>query len=198
MKKTSLLIAALLVVPVVHADQNGNTRYVTDQITFGLHEQPSNGAATVGFVKSGDPVTVLKTLGDNSFTQVKTADGTTGWIIARDLSDQPPASTQLGSVKKQLSAAQAQIKTQQAKLDEDQQQLAKVKPALDLEAENHKLSADIAQREQQLKTMEQRYDIETAHRDTLITGAALACGGIIFGLLLPWLGKGRKKRYSDF
>lgn len=198
MKKIPLLVAALLITSVAYADQNGNTQYVTDQITLGLHQQPSNNSATVGFVKSGDRVTVLKSLGDNSFAQVKTADGKTGWVVARNLSDQPAASDQLDGLKKQLSAAHTQIKTQQNKLDADQQQLAKVKPALALATENHKLSADIAQREQQLKTMEQRYDIETAHRDTLITGAALACGGIIFGLLLPWLGRGRKKRYSDF
>lgn len=198
MKKIVPLVAALLLTSVVHAEQNGNTQYVTDQITLGLHQQPSNNSATVGFVKSGDPVTVLKSLGDNSFAQVKTADGTTGWLVARNLSDQPGARDQLDGLKKQLNAAHVQIKTQQSKLDADRQQLAKAKPALELASENNKLRADIVQREQQLKTMEQRYDVETAHRDTLITGAALACGGIIFGLLLPWLSKGRKKRYSDF
>jgi len=197
MKRTCLLVIALLLASVAHAEQSNKTQYVTDQITLGLHQKPSNNAGTIGVVKSGDRVTVLRSLGENSFAQVKTSDGREGWVVTRNLSDQPAARDQLDDVNKQLNDAQAQIKALQSKLYADQQQLTNVKPALDLAAENDKLRAGIAQRDEQLKGMEQHYNIASAHRDTLITGAALAIGGVILGLLLPWLSRGRKRRYSD-
>ena len=200
MNKTLLLPPALFLAFLfsnAHAASDGSTKYVTDQITLGLHVKPDNNAGTIGLVKSGDRVTVLQSLGENSFARVRTADGSTGWVVARDLSDQPAARDQLDAMQKKLDDANTQIKSLQSKLDDAQAQLEKAKPALDLAAENDKLRASIKQREKTLAAMEQHYNLEKAHRDTLITGAILAGGGVIFGLLLPWLRTGRRRRRNE-
>ena len=148
-------------------------------------------------VKSGARVTVLESLGSDSFARIRTGDGREGWITARFVSTQPAAKDQLGSMRQQLDQAHAQAQSLQHDLDTAQQALAKARPALEMAGENEKLRAAIAQREQQVGQLEQQYDGEKARRQTLLMGAVLVGSGIFVGLVLPWMG-GRKKRYSDF
>lgn len=199
MKKLLVLLPVFLFVTVAHAASDGATRYVTDQIKLALHLQPSSNSGSIGVIQSGDQVTVLRSLGPNSYTQVRAANGKKGWVPTHDLSTRPAARTQLNSYKKQLDEANAQITALKRKLDAARQQLSKVKPALSLAADNAKLHAEIARRDKQFSALKVQYNIDKAHRNMLMTGAALAIGGIILGLLLPWLTQGRKRRrYSDF
>jgi SH3 domain protein len=180
-----------------HAAAQGRQQYISDEISVTIRQKPSNEAESLGVVKSGTRVTVLENLGADSFARIRTAEGRDGWITARFLSDQPAAKEQLVALRQQLDQAHAQSQALQHDLDTAQQQLAKAKPALEMAGENEKLRAAIAQREQQVSAMEQEFDAEKARRQTLLVGALLVGGGMLVGLLLPWMG-GRKKRYSDF
>lgn len=190
--------ALLLWAPLALAQsESGQQQYISDDITVTIRQKPSNDAASLGAVKSGARVTVLESLGADSFAHIRTADGRDGWITARFLSAQPAAKEQMLQLKQQLDQAHSQAQSLQRELDSAQQQLAKAKPALEMAGENDKLRADISQREQQVSELERQFDNERARRDTLVTGAALVGGGVILGLLLPWLGT-RKRRHSDF
>lgn len=175
----------------------GRQQYISDEISVTIRQKPSNDAESLGSVKSGMKVTVLESLGSDSFAHIRTADGRDGWITSRYISDQPAAKDQLVALKQQLDQAHAQAQSLQRDLEGTQQQLAKAKPALEMAGENEKLKATIAEREQQVGALEQQYDAEKARRQTLVTGAILVGSGILVGLLLPWMG-GRKKRRSDF
>jgi len=187
--------ALLLCVPLAMAQ--GRQQYISDEISVTIRQKPSNDAESLGSIKSGMKVTVLESLGSDSFARIRTADGREGWITARFITDQPASKEQLGTLKQQLDQAHSQSQSLQQELNTAQQQLAKAKPALEMAGENEKLKAAIAQREQQVGELEQQYDAEKARRQTLLTGALLVAGGIFIGLVLPWMG-GRKKRYSDF
>ena len=195
--QTACVLAALLQMPFAMAQSPGKQQYISDEISVTIRQKPSNDAESLGVVKSGARVSVLESLGGDSFTHIRTADGRDGWITSRFLSDQPAAKDQLTQLRQQVEQAHAQAQSLQHDLDAAQQQLAKAKPALEMAGENDKLRATIAQREQQVGALEQQFDAEKARRETLATGAVLVGGGIFVGLILPWLG-GRKKRRSDF
>src|SRR5581483_3768456 len=182
--------AVLLCLPTAMAQ--GRQQYISDEISVTIRQKPSNDAESLGSVKSGMKVTVLESLGADSFARIRTADGREGWITARFITDQPAAKEQLASLKQQLDQAHSQAQSLQQDLSAAQQQLAKARPALEMAGENEKLNAAIAQREQQVGELEQQYDAEKARRQTLLTGAVLVAAGIFIGLVLPWMG-GRKK-----
>jgi SH3 domain protein len=191
----SALAAALMAAPLVAAAE-GRAAYISDDVSVAVRTQPDNGAPTVGSLKSGAHLTVLESLGPDSFAHIRTEDGREGWITARFLSDQPAAREQLGALRQQLDQAHAQAQTLQSSLNTAQEQLARAKPALERADEFEKKRADLDQREQRLGELEQGYNREAAHRATLIAGAALVGAGVLLGLLLPWLGGNRRRRSS--
>jgi SH3 domain protein len=194
----TLLIAALLASPLAFAQQQGRAQYISDDVSVSIREKPSNDAGSLGTIKSGARVTVLESLGPDSYARIRTADGREGWITARFLSNEPAAKDQLAKTQQQFDEARAQAQNLQRELDTTRQQLAQAKPALELAAQNDQLKATIAEREHAVAELERRFNEEKARRDTLIAGAGLVGGGILIGLILPWLGRNRKRRYSDF
>ena len=79
-----------------------------------------------------------------------------------------------------------------------QGRLEQAAPALELADRNAELEAQLEARQAELQQSLKAYDAEVARQRTLITGAALVGGGIVFGLLLPMLTRGRKRRgYGD-
>ncbi|WP_341917517.1 TIGR04211 family SH3 domain-containing protein [Hydrocarboniphaga effusa] len=180
------------------AQEGGRNQYISDDISVTLRDAPRNDAASVGAVNSGDKVTVLQTLGAQSFAQVKTADGRTGWLTARYISAEPAAKTRLKELQSQLAEAQSRIKALDAELADAKALLEKAKPAFELSGENERLQQALESAEQQSQAAASRYDTERARRRTLVTGASLVGGGILVGLILPWLGAGKRRRRSDF
>ncbi|MGH8444443.1 MAG: TIGR04211 family SH3 domain-containing protein [Solimonas sp.] len=197
-----LFIAALAIAaPLAHAQSGpaGNTQYVSDDIVVVLREAPRNDGPSLGSLRSGQKVTLLENLGPDSFSRVRTADGREGWITARFLSAQPAAKDRLTQLKSDLDAAQTQIKSLQDELKGAKAQLEKARPAFELSQDNERLKNELASKEQAVNTAMAQFDQERAQRATLLTGAALLSGGVILGLVLPWLLQGRRRRrYGDF
>lgn len=177
--------------------QDGRSQYVSDVIHLSIRERPSNGAATLGTVRSGERVTVLEVLGPESFARIRDADGLEGWVTARYLSDEPAARLQLEALQRAQAVDQAEIQDLRQQLEAAAARLAAAAPALELASENERLRATVAEAEQQAATVLKRYDQQRAERQLLVTGAALVALGILLGLLLPWLGRSRRRRYGD-
>ena len=192
------LLAALFSAPPAAAQSSGKPAYVSDDITVTLREKASNDAPPIAALKSGTRLTVLEVLGADSFAHVRTADGREGWMTARYLSDQPAAKDQLQQLQQKLQASLAENQSLQHDLQLAQEQLAKAKPALAMEADNEKLKLAMAERERVVTDMQTRFDLEAARRRTLITGASLAGGGVLAGLILPMLfSASRRRRHRD-
>ncbi|MDT0496796.1 TIGR04211 family SH3 domain-containing protein [Algiphilus sp. W345] len=201
MKKLLLLAALVVCAPLpfmAQAQDDGVPKYVSDEILLSVRERPSNDAGTIGVIHSGDRVTLLRSLGEQSYSQIRTADGVTGWVTSRYLSDEPAAEDQLDSTQTALRKARDRVATLEANLDEAQTRLDSARPAFELQEENDKLRAVIAENEQRTAQLARRFNQEKAKRQTMVMGAALVGGGVLLGLVLPWIGRGRKRRaYGD-
>jgi SH3 domain protein len=192
-----VFIVAMLTLPLTATAEQ--KQYISDDITLSVRDQPSNSGTVIGAVKSGDPVTVLTSLGEQSFARVRTAGGLEGWVTARYLSDHPAAKDQLTQTRQSLETARGQIQDLQRELESAKKQLSQMRPAQELATDNNNLRAQLAEKERADAALRQRYDEEESRRQTFLVGGGLVAFGIIVGLFLPWLGgRKRKRRYGDF
>jgi SH3 domain protein len=107
-----LVSAALLVVSfAVCLSASAATMYISDQFTVPLRRGPSN---SYKILHAGMPSgTALEVLGEDSaagFTQVRTSNGTEGWIETQYLSAQPIARDQLAAANRRVESLEAQLK----------------------------------------------------------------------------------------
>ncbi len=196
MIRMRVFLISMLAMPLTAVAEG--KQYISDDITLSVRDQPSNSGTVIGAVKSGESVTVLTSLGEQSFARVRTAGGLEGWITARYLTDHPAAKDQLTQTQQALDATRAQIQSLQRELGSTKQQLAEVRPAQELAADNKSLRNQLAEKEGADAALRHRYDEEESHRRTLLAGGGLVAAGVVAGLLLPWLGRRRKRRYGDF
>ncbi|MDB5968556.1 MAG: hypothetical protein JWQ90_1006 [Hydrocarboniphaga sp.] len=189
-----------MLLPVCALAQDGGKQlYISDDISITVRDGPRNDAASVGVVNSGDRVTVLETLGEQSFARIRTPDGRSGWITSRYLSVLPAAKDRVQGLQTELTTSRNQVKSLQAELDAAQGRLEGARPAMELAADNERLKAELATAQQQNEDAQIRTIDESAKRRTLVTGAALIGGGILLGLILPLMGRmgGRRKRRNE-
>ncbi|WP_370305132.1 TIGR04211 family SH3 domain-containing protein [Sinimarinibacterium flocculans] len=192
----TLLLLSVLLAPV-HAQER--TQYVSDVISLTLRDGPANDATYLGTIKSGDRVTLLESLGEQSFARIRTEDGREAWVTARYLSDEPAARDLLDDVRRELADARSRIRALEAQLADAQSSLAQARPALELAGENDQLREQIDALQRSAQEAEQRFNEHKARRRTMLTGAALVGAGTLFGLILPWmLRSSRRRRWGDF
>ncbi|MEC9364675.1 MAG: TIGR04211 family SH3 domain-containing protein [Sinimarinibacterium flocculans] len=192
----TLLLLSVLLAPV-HAQER--TQYVSDVISLTLRDGPANDATYLGTIKSGDRVTLLESLGEQSFARIRTEDGREAWVTARYLSDEPAARDLLDDVRRELADARSRIRELEAQLADAQSSLAQARPALELAGENDQLREQIDALQRSAQEAEQRFNEHKARRRTMLTGAALVGAGTLFGLILPWmLRSSRRRRWGDF
>lgn len=195
MSKLSLTIVSLLWAAAAGAaPPEGRAQYITDEVAATLREQPKGDATIKGQLRSGTRITVLETLGPDSFTHVRTDEGKEGWIPSRFVSAEPAAKDRLAPLQQDLAQARERIKTLERDLAAARDSLAKAAPALELAQDNEKLRATIAEKEQAGVDLQRRYGEEDARRKTLLMGAGLVGAGVALGLLLPLLGRRQKRR----
>ncbi len=150
-------------------------------------------------VNSGDVVTVLENLGEQSFARVRLPDGRVGWITSRYLSTQPAAKARVQGLQADLAQTRQQMQTLTRERDAAQARLQQVGPAMQVAADNERLKIELAAAQQQYVDAQLSSREEQARRRTLVTGAALVGGGVLMGLILPLLGRGgRRRRRNEF
>lgn len=194
MSKLSLVMVPLFWAAAVCAAPEGRAQYITDEVVATLREQPKNDAAIKAQLKSGVRITVLESLGPDSFSHVRTEDGREGWIPSRFVSAAPAAKDRLAPTQQELNQAHERIKALERDLATARDGLAKAAPALELAQDNEKLRAAVAEKEQAAIELQKHYGEEEARRKTLLIGAALVVVGVVLGLLLPLLGRRQKRR----
>jgi SH3 domain protein len=132
----ALLLALVMAWPVSAQERQ---QYISDVITLTLRDGPRNDATYLGTVKSGDRVTLLESLGPESFARVRTADGREGWVTARYLTNEPAARTALDDLRRELNEARSRIRELENQLGTAQSELEKARPALELAGHNDQL-----------------------------------------------------------
>jgi SH3 domain protein len=212
-KVVVLLLALVSVVPVEAA-----TMYVSDALTVPMRRGPSTGHR---IINAGLPAgTALEVMGEDKaagFTQVRTQNGTEGWVPTQYLTPEPVAKDRLAAATRRIQTLEAELKslrdnyqetrgarstaeTRNADLDKQtkqlQAELAEVRrvsaTSISQYEENKVLKAENA--ELKTKTTELSARVQRLERSELlrffIFGGALVIIGLVIGAVI----KSRPKR----
>lgn len=196
------------------------TRYVTDKSQIMLRRGESTGHKIVRSLPSGEAVDELQSSKSTGYSRIRTADGTTGFVLTRQLQDEPVARDRLATIETQLAELQQAPDQLAAKLTELQskhdaletiheelvgekerieQELATIKHAstnvvriTEERSELRKRVADLTRQAADLQQENRDLKNQTTQRWFLI-GAGVVAGGILIGLVLPHLRFRRRK-----
>ncbi|MEJ2397737.1 MAG: TIGR04211 family SH3 domain-containing protein [Gammaproteobacteria bacterium] len=90
------------------------TQYVSDNLVITLRTGQGNQFQILKTLNSGAKLTVLQQT-PTGYSEVRTSDGTEGWVRTQYLSNEPPAAMRLTKAESQLSKLKDELdKTQQA------------------------------------------------------------------------------------
>jgi SH3 domain protein len=134
-----VLAAASLVFGVSRAA--AETAYVSDDLVLNVYTEQNQQGQRLATLHSGARVETLATSAD--FTQVRLADGTTGWVKSSYLTTDEPAAVRLKQLQEELdrtrattpalaeAAAKSEMERRERELAEKQAQLADKQAQLD-------------------------------------------------------------------
>jgi SH3 domain protein len=196
------------------------TRYVSDDLKINLRRGEGVGYKIVRALPAGSPVEVLGTNADSGYSQVRTREGTVGYVLTRQLMNQPSAKARLAraekerdrALKKAANALQLEKERDQAR--SQFQRMEKERDRLNSELEGiRRTSADAIRIAEERKTLKEQlskltYELENLKlqnrelhnketHDWFLLGAGVIIIGIIIGLILPRLSFRRRKKSWD-
>jgi SH3 domain protein len=106
MSRWSLLLAAVLLPGIVCAE----TQYISDQLLVPLRRGPTNGHKIIhAGLPSGTPLEIVAKDDGSGFTQVRTQNGTDGWVPTQFLTADIPARDRLTSATKRIESLTAEL-----------------------------------------------------------------------------------------
>jgi SH3 domain protein len=213
-----VLLALLLVLGPLSAF--AATMYISDELTVPLRRGPSNGHKIINAaLPSGLGLEVLSEDRAAGFTQVRTPNGTEGWVPTQYLVNQPAAKDRLAAATKRIETLEAQLKSTRENFQDVRGARTEVESrAAGLTKENQKLQTELAeirrvsataitqfQENKQLKTENASLQtqvtqlterVRTLERNAMLrwflAGGALVLVGLALG---AWI-KSRPKRSS--
>ena len=185
------------------------TLYISDQFTVPLRRGPSNSHRILHQgLPSGTALEVLGTDDAAGFTQVRTANGTEGWIPTQYLSSQPIARDRLAAADRRVESLEAQVKSLRTS-DGRANELAKQTDKLQAELteirrisatsivnheENKQLKASNETLQKQVTQLSDR--VRQLERNVMLKSLMGGGGLVLLGLLIgAWI-KSRPKRSS--
>jgi SH3 domain protein len=210
-----LVASSILCTPALAA-----TAYISDQLTVPLRRGPSN---THKILHAGLPSgTALEVLGEDTaagFTQVRTPNGTEGWVPTQFLSNEPIARDRLTAANRRVEALEQQLKTLRDTYQETRGARAQSEGRVtDLSKQTEKLQTELSEvrrisatsianyeENKQLKASNQALQTQVTQlsarvreldRNVMLRWLLSGGGLVLLGLLLgAWI-KSRPKRSS--
>lgn len=198
----------------------GETAFVTDQGAFNLRSGESTRHKILRMLPSGTEVEILGKDRDSGYSEVRLADGTSGFILSRYLQDEPAARARLEVAEQRLEELQQEPDQLAAKLSRIEEEHARLKEQFDIVSqrnleleeelaelehtsanvvnineERNQLQQSVARLTRTVGELEQE-NLELRSRDDqhwFMTGAGVAGGGLLIGLLVPRLGSRRRR-----
>jgi len=196
------------------------TAYVTDELKITLRTGESATHRIARMLPTGERLTVLSTNPATGYSKVRTAGGSEGFVLSRQLVDQPVARDRLAAAEaevKMLKAAPGELSSRLAKLAEQHKALLKEHEALKeaktlvdqkfaalqrtssnavrIANERNELRKQVSSMTREVEDVKQQnreLENKTAQNWFLI-GGGVVVGGIILGLILPHLRVRRRK-----
>jgi SH3 domain protein len=197
-----------------------DTRYVSDQLEVTLRAGESTRYKIVRMMPSGTPLEVLSVNESTDYARVRTEDGTVGFVLERQLQEEPVARTRIAEMETRLKELQqepdaltarlAALQSEHADLQSRYQGLERDKQRIEQEyATIRHASANVVDitsdrerlRIQVAELTRERADLQQENRDLknqtdqrwFMIGAGVLGGGVLIGLLLPHLRLRRRK-----
>jgi hypothetical protein len=96
---------AVLLLMLAAGRAKAATAYVSDELVLGVYAEENNQGQRLATLHSGSSVDTLSVSGD--FTQVRLADGTTGWVKSAYLTSKEPASFRVKQLEEELDRTRA-------------------------------------------------------------------------------------------
>jgi len=215
--RNAILLLLLILAPFgVH----GETRYVTDQFNIMLRTGESASHRILRQLPSGTSVKVLETNQESGYSLVELSNGTTGYVLTRQLMDTPSARDRLAEMEAKLRALQEEpdalaarltalqgeyqsLQDQHARLERENTELAQELEGIRRTAANAVRIADerndlrknvvaLTRQVEDLKQENRDLSHQTAQNWFLIGGGVVILG-IIIGLILPHMRFQRRK-----
>ena len=212
-------LATLLLV-LFSATALARTAYVTDELKITLRSGESPTHRIMRMLPTGEKLEVLSSNPATGYSKVRTASGAEGFVLTRQLLDQPVARDRLAAAEAEvralkaapgeLSSRLAKVTDQNEALTQEHEQLKQAKTQVDQEFaalqrtasnavrianERNELRKQVASLTREIEDVKQQnreLENKTAQNWFLI-GAGVVVGGIILGLILPHLRVRRRK-----
>ncbi|MFK8328774.1 TIGR04211 family SH3 domain-containing protein [Pseudomonas sp. BJa5] len=194
------LIATLIGLSgTVQAEEpTSSERWVSDSLTTYVRSGPTDGHRIVGNLKSGQKVTLLGTQGN--YSQVRGEAGDTVWIPSNDLQSVPGQAERLPQLTEQVTQLGDKLKTiddsWKSRVQGMQETLDSRKALIDeLEARNKALTGELSDTQSELRSTQARLGDENKQvlMRYMVYGGGIAGAGLLVGLILPALTRGRKR-----
>ncbi len=184
--------------------------YITDQVDIPMRSEKTFGDNIVRSLSSGSKLSILQATEDG-WTQVEFEEST-GWIISRYLSNNPPARAQLEKLKQtynankllitKLTKRKTELETevqalkvqntklsiQTSKSEAEKNHIEQVyKDALKLEHSNEKLTTSNLQLKAEIQLLKNNKTAtqESSSRNWFMTGGFVLFIGILIGFIFP-------------
>jgi SH3 domain protein len=185
------------------------TMYVSDQFTVPLRRGPSTSYKILhAGLPSGTALEVLSEDAAAGFTQVRTSNGTEGWIPTQYLSAQPIARDRLAAADRRVDSLEAQLKNlrqsdsranelgkQAEKLQAELAELRRISAtSIANYEENKQLKASNEALQNQVTQLSER--VRQFERNVMLRWLLAGGGLVLLGLLIGVLIKSRPKRSS--
>ncbi len=175
-----------------------NERWVSDSLNTYVRSGPTDGYRIVGTLTSGEKVELLGT--QNDYSQVRGESGSVVWIPSRDLQEVPGQAERLPQLEQKVAELSEQLRTiddsWKARVQGMQETLDSRKAHIDeLEARRQALDAELTQAQSELRTTQARLGDENNQllMRYMVYGGSIAGAGLLAGLILPTMTRGRKR-----
>ncbi|MEE1888583.1 TIGR04211 family SH3 domain-containing protein [Pseudomonas carassii] len=194
------LIAALITLAMpAHAEEPASdARWVSDSLSTYVRSGPTDGHRIVGTLKSGQKVSLVTSQGN--YSQVRGQNGDLVWILSNDLQGVPGQNERLPQLDAQVAELSGQLKSiddsWKNRVQGMQETLDSRKALIDeLESRNKALNEQLAQSQSTLRDTQARLGDENKQvmMRYMVYGGSIAGAGLLAGLILPALTRGRKR-----
>ena len=162
--------------------------HIADDVYVFMNSGPSNQYRISGRVASGEAVQILNSSGN--YIQIKTENGRTGWVPKQFVASGPSDLIRMPLLEKELAASKQQLEQQAQKIETlENSNEVRLNESEKSRAQVVELQQEISELKAKINNMDQSNLIRW-----LTHGGLVALGGVLIGLLVPYLPRRRKTR----
>ncbi len=184
--------------PVNAQESSSNTRWVSDSLNTFVRSGPTDGYRIVGTLTSGQKVELISTQGD--YSQVRSESGSNVWIPSKELQEVPGQAERLPQLEQQVAELSEELKTiddsWKVRVQGMQETLDSRKALIDeLDSRRVALETELTEARSELRSTQARLGDENKQvlMQYMVYGGSIAGVGLLVGLILPTLTRGRKR-----